>query len=106
MEITKELINDFIDNLEQHPQTMVAIEECRVWTRGNNFLIGYLDFYTMVTLDDVIELGLDAIIPDCLRLDWEELDEFGDRHKRISNSEFFQEIVDWMDAIDKEFQTL
>ena len=92
--------------IETHPQTLVAIEEARVWTRGNNIIIGYLDFYTMVTLEEMIELGLDAIIPDCLQLDWEELNNFGDRHKRITISQFFGEILDWMDLIDREFQSL
>jgi hypothetical protein len=106
-EITMEMETMMNENaLETHPQTLVAINEARIWTRGNNLLVGYLDFYTMVTLDDVIGLGLDAIQPDCLRLDWEELDDFGDRHKRVTSSEFLQEILDWMDAIDREFQTL
>ena len=84
---------------------MKKIDQVNIWTRGNDFLVEYLDFYMMVTLDTIIDLGMDAIRPDCLRMDWDRL-TFTKRHTRISNSEFCQEILDWVDEREREWATL
>jgi len=100
----KEIMMDE-NSIETHPQTLVAIDQANVWIKGNDFIVEYLDFYIMVTLDTMIDLGLDAIQPDCLRMEWERL-TFTKRYKRITDSEFLGEILDWMDECDREFQSL
>ena len=105
MEITREMVLNALD-IEWHSQTLIAIDEANVWTKGNDFILEYQDFYMMVTLDTTIELGLDAIRPEGLRMDWTELEDFGDKHTRISASEFLGELLDWMDGVDVEVEAL
>ncbi len=76
--------------------------EIKVWQNDNGDMLAKIhDFFALHCIgnsDRVIELGLDAIMEDCLRIDWEEVDPtilIGEHPVKI-----------WAEAIHKEWETL
>ena len=75
-------------------------KEITVWENENgDMLVKVHDFFAINpngNSDGVIDLGLDAIMEDCLRMDWEEVDPIfiGEHPVKV-----------WAKAIHKEWKT-
>ena len=75
--------------------------EITVWENENGDMLAKIhDFFAIHcngNSDRVIDLGLDAIQPDCLRMEWEEADPIfiGEHPIKV-----------WAEAIHKEWETL
>ena len=75
--------------------------------QGENktILIQHHDFWLLQNEAGIVDLGLDAINPDCLRMNWKKVADHM-MYCFLAHPKFKKEIASWIDSISKEWETL